>query len=38
MARWKTSSKRINDLKGLMYSFKDVKLEGTSRYIVELIG
>lgn len=29
MARWKASSKRVHELKGLMHSFKDVKLEGT---------
>jgi hypothetical protein len=30
MVRWKASSKRVNELKGLMHSFKDLKLEGMS--------
>lgn len=28
MTRWKASSKRVHELKRLMHSFKDVKIEG----------
>ena len=38
MTRWKASSKRVHELKGLMHSFKDVKIEGEIHPPTKLIA